>query len=1040
MESLFKRHQCMNLGARPLLFLYLVLLLLLVAHVDAGIEVTAGEKITAPDGETTVTITVTGADLPEDGTIAMDLPFYLLETGTFIDGNVVIEDNAAEAAWTCGISSDIMILASGGGPTRVGETVNVTLTGAVNPWVSDTGSEQTVPLAVTRTDTGESAVFDFVIEISPAPPPPVGGIGVTAGEEITAPEGETSVTLAVTGADIAEDGTIEIDVSALDFFVASGVFSDANIAVGDDASGADWTYNLNSQMLTLTSVGGSTLVGEGITLTLTGAVEPWISDTDGEQIVTLPVSRSDSGAITMLNFTFNITPFSPPPPGGLAIVSGEKITSRRGETSPVITITDMDIDEGGTIGIDISALNSMVAGIEVSKANILLEDTAAEADWGFELDGYRLILTSYGGPTRVNETVIVTFTGDRGNPWIADTGGTVLSSTLTAVRDDTGASAGFDFVIETSPGEGGLAIGPGERITTSDGSTTMAITITDAPLFRYDTIVIDVSELYQFARSGALTDANIYIEDTAAGANWTFTLEDGTLILVCGDGDTLVGETVNVNFTGAVEAWVPSTQGEQAITLSPVRYDNYAMADFDFVIDIAPPPAFAVKANFTASPLTEMVPLKVSFTDRSTGNATSWEWDFGDGETANERDPDHTYATPGIYTVSLTASNEYGSDTKTSWNYIHALNGGTMQAGTAMEGLEIANCAGPQYVTVNTTLLPASLGSGGTELVIDPPSESGFRRITLFANDRIGFVWGGDLVSGRVTGVRLETEEIAPASGFADAIGSGASLYYILNLSAYPCDATLDFRLWEGILPDYETKLIRVSVSNGAAPIGTAYTVKISKNNFPDGATVLLHMSVNPSWNQGLIGGPGNIFIWRISDDGKYGQILRTTFLGTDPATGLDHYEATSPSGLSTFGISSMTGNNNPFQMIALFIREAAASLGEGSDSGGAGGSAGSQLNPSAEATTSKAEEQEGIAPESAGTPESVVTEGTTMPLKPAATPTHVAEAMKAPSAFGVLFGFVSYMVENPIFLMEIAGILIVFAIIESRYRVIRRK
>ena len=34
----------------------------------------------------------------------------------------------------------------------------------------------------------------------------------------------------------------------------------------------------------------------------------------------------------------------------------------------------------------------------------------------------------------------------------------------------------------------------------------------------------------------------------------------------------------------------------------------------------------------------------------------------------------------------------------------------------------------------------------------------------------------------------------------------------------------------------------------------------------------------------------------------------------------LDYFEADSPLGLSTFGLSSLTGNNNPFQMIIFAI------------------------------------------------------------------------------------------------------------------------
>ncbi len=52
---------------------------------------------------------------------------------------------------------------------------------------------------------------------------------------------------------------------------------------------------------------------------------------------------------------------------------------------------------------------------------------------------------------------------------------------------------------------------------------------------------------------------------------------------------------------------------------------------------------------------------KVEFTNKST-NATSYEWDFGDGETSTQQSPSHTYTKNGSYTVDLTAKNEFGND------------------------------------------------------------------------------------------------------------------------------------------------------------------------------------------------------------------------------------------------------------------------------------------------------------------------------------------------------------------------------------------
>jgi PKD repeat protein len=44
-------------------------------------------------------------------------------------------------------------------------------------------------------------------------------------------------------------------------------------------------------------------------------------------------------------------------------------------------------------------------------------------------------------------------------------------------------------------------------------------------------------------------------------------------------------------------------------------------------------------------------------------NATSYSWDFGDGNSDASQNPSHTYAAPGIYTVVLTAINNVGTST-----------------------------------------------------------------------------------------------------------------------------------------------------------------------------------------------------------------------------------------------------------------------------------------------------------------------------------------------------------------------------------------
>lgn len=74
-------------------------------------------------------------------------------------------------------------------------------------------------------------------------------------------------------------------------------------------------------------------------------------------------------------------------------------------------------------------------------------------------------------------------------------------------------------------------------------------------------------------------------------------------------------------------------------------------------------------AAFTASD-TNTCNSTITFTDMTLNGVTSWLWDFGDGTTSTLEDPVHTYAANGTYTVTLIATNSYGSDTLEKINYI----------------------------------------------------------------------------------------------------------------------------------------------------------------------------------------------------------------------------------------------------------------------------------------------------------------------------------------------------------------------------------
>jgi len=76
-------------------------------------------------------------------------------------------------------------------------------------------------------------------------------------------------------------------------------------------------------------------------------------------------------------------------------------------------------------------------------------------------------------------------------------------------------------------------------------------------------------------------------------------------------------------------------------------------------------------ADFFANVTSGNAPLKVLFTDNSTGAPNFWHWDFGDSiNSKHALNATHTFTEPGNYDVSLTVTNENGSNTRIMPGYI----------------------------------------------------------------------------------------------------------------------------------------------------------------------------------------------------------------------------------------------------------------------------------------------------------------------------------------------------------------------------------
>ena len=177
--------------------------------------------------------------------------------------------------------------------------------------------------------------------------------------------------------------------------------------------------------------------------------------------------------------------------------------------------------------------------------------------------------------------------------------------------------------------------------TSGTATTTKTVTITGS------SIVLPVAG-FTFAPNGGQSPIDITFTDTSTNAysrQWNF-----------GDGSASVSTKSPVHtFTGAGTFTVTQTAygssgGSSVVTHSVV---------------ITGVTAIAPVASFAANPTVGNLPTTVHFTDTSINTPTSWAWTFGDGGTAVEMRPSHTYTVAGTYNVVLTATNSAGGNTIT---------------------------------------------------------------------------------------------------------------------------------------------------------------------------------------------------------------------------------------------------------------------------------------------------------------------------------------------------------------------------------------
>lgn len=254
------------------------------------------------------------------------------------------------------------------------------------------------------------------------------------------------------------------------------------------------------------------------------------------------------------------------------------------------------------------------------------------------------------------------------------------------------------------------------------------------------------------------------------------------------------------------------------------------------VIVTAPP-----SAAFSASPTSGCGPLTVVFTNQSTGNPTSYNWQFPGGtpSSSTEQNPTVVYNTPGTYSVTLTVSNAAGSNTATQNNYITVLASPTAGFTSSING----STASFTNTSTNATTYAWNFGDGGTSNLTNPVhtyGADGIYTVTLTATGPCG----------TVTSTQSLTIATPPTAGFTASPTSGCGPLTVQFTNASSPNTTTWNWQFAGGTPSSSTQQSPSVVYN--TPGTYSVTLTVSNSTGSNTITQTNYITVNPSPTAGF--------------------------------------------------------------------------------------------------------------------------------------------------------------------------------------------
>jgi PKD repeat protein len=422
--------------------------------------------------------------------------------------------------------------------------------------------------------------------------------------------------------------------------------------------------------------------GDGQTSTATKPTNTFVLA--GSYTVTL-TATGPLGTNTLTRTNYIVVTNQPPlitaQPSSLTITQGTTATFTVGATGSSLQYqwrkngTAIPGANAGVFAIS-NAQPTDIANYSVLITNLVGSALSADATLSLVTASDAIILTGPPYSENFNSMGTSGTTAPRG--WFVGTGAAAISSKSVTVgtgSSSTGGNYNFGSTGNSDRALGSLASSSGQRDTevrflNRSGGAIVALTIDYT------------GEQWRVGGNGAVNNT-LQMQFSLNGTTFTplGSAFDFNTPVDSGGSSALNGNTSGNRVTGLGDTYVPSSPiaNNQAFYLRWADPDNSsadnAMAVDDLVISftLSNAPPSATVADFDSDLTSGLAPLTVNFTNLST-NATSYVWDFGDGNSSVIANPVNIYSNAGVYSVTLTAFGPGGTNTIMFPNYITATN------------------------------------------------------------------------------------------------------------------------------------------------------------------------------------------------------------------------------------------------------------------------------------------------------------------------------------------------------------------------------